>query len=97
MTVATVQEVEIVWIADSGGKRRPEKNYAMQQAPGGGQVIAVDLQGQVLSQLAKSALGVYEENFYAPAASAVDKNTGDLWVADGYGQSLIHKYDRSGL
>jgi DNA-binding beta-propeller fold protein YncE len=96
LSVATVEAIEMVWIADNGRKRRPEQNYAMQQAPGGGQVVAVDLQGQVLSRLAKPALGVYEENLYAPTASAVDKDTGDMWVADGYGQSLVHKYDRSG-
>ncbi len=96
LTVLRVGGLELVWIADNGRKRRPAQNYAMQQAPGGGQVVAVDLRGRVVERLAKPQLRIYEDNFYAPTATAADETTGDLWVADGYGQSMVHKFDRSG-
>jgi hypothetical protein len=37
---------------------------------------------------------------YAPTATAVDEErlagSGDVWVADGYGSSLVHRFDSSG-
>jgi hypothetical protein len=37
---------------------------------------------------------------YCPCGTAVDEErlggTGDVWVADGYGSSLVHRFDKSG-
>lgn len=33
---------------------------------------------------------------WSPTAVAVIEETGDVWVADGYGQDLVHRFDMSG-
>lgn len=33
---------------------------------------------------------------YAPTGVAVDERDGSLWVADGYGQGLVHRFTRDG-
>jgi hypothetical protein len=38
---------------------------------------------------------------YCPCGSAVDEQrfggSGDIWVADGYGSSLVHRFDKNGI
>jgi len=45
-------------------------------------------------------LPIYEDGVYSPTAVAVFDDplggNGDVWVADGYGQSYLHRYDRNG-
>lgn len=87
---------EVLWIADIGRKRRPERNYENAISPHGGQVIAVDLEGHVLAKLPRPDIRAYEDRLFAPTMLDIEPDTGNIWVADGYGQSLVHRYDRSG-
>ena len=65
-----------------------------------GQVLKMDLEGKVLASLEKPDLDVYREGMYSPTWVAVNEErhggNGDIWVADGYGQSYVHRYDKSG-
>ena len=91
---------ELLWIADNGRKRQPAIGY---EYPGGGtrgQVLKMDLEGNVLASLEQPDLDVYREGMYSPTWVAVNEErhggNGDVWVADGYGQSYVHRYDSSG-
>jgi hypothetical protein len=50
--------------------------------------------------LERPDLPVYQEGKYSPTSVAVDEprfgGSGDIWVADGYGQHRVHHYDRHG-
>lgn len=78
---------DLLWLADNG-------------AAGPAQVIKVDLNGRTLERLERPDLPCYREGRYAPTAVAVHEarfgGNGDVWVADGYGQSIIHRYDAQG-
>lgn len=50
----------------------------------------VDLDGHLLQELADPGAG------WSPTAVAVVEETGDIWVADGYGKSLVHRFDSRG-
>ena len=91
---------ELLWIADNGRKRQHTIGY---EYPGGGtrgQVLKMDLEGNVLASLQRPDLEVYREGMYSPTWVAVNEErhggNGDVWVADGYGQSYVHRYDKSG-
>ncbi|MDE0824001.1 MAG: hypothetical protein OSB07_08555, partial [Dehalococcoidia bacterium] len=60
----------------------------------------MDLEGNVLASLTRPNLDVYQEGMYSPTWVAVNEErhggNGDVWVADGYGQSYVHRYDKSG-
>ena len=60
----------------------------------------MDLEGNVLASLTRPNLDVYQEGMYSPTWVAVNeerhRGNGDVWVADGYGQSYVHRYDKSG-
>jgi DNA-binding beta-propeller fold protein YncE len=87
---------DALWIADVGRKRRPHDGYANPSGLVRGQVVQVDPRGRVLARLEPPPLPVYETTSYSPTGTAVDPNGGDVWVADGYGASLVHRYDRHG-
>lgn len=94
LTLAGEAGAEILWIADIGSKRAPALNYANVRAPGGGRVIAVDLRGNVVAQLPRPDHPAYREGVYAPTVAAVDAD--GVWVADGYGEGFVHRFDNAG-
>jgi hypothetical protein len=56
--------------------------------------------GQIVTILPKPSVDVYREGNYSPTLVAVDEEryggSGDIWVADGYGESYVHRYDKPG-
>ena len=100
ITLVNESGQDLLWIADNGRKRLPGLGY---DYPGGetrGQVLKMDLQGNILARLIRPHLDVYREGMYSPTWVAINEESyggnGDVWVADGYGQSYVHRYDRSG-
>ena len=91
---------ELLWIADNGRKRHPSVGYDYPDGETRGQVLKMDLEGKVLASLERPDLDVYREGLYSPTWVAVNEErhggNGDVWVADGYGESYLHRYDRSG-
>jgi DNA-binding beta-propeller fold protein YncE len=67
-------------------------------------VVKMSLDGEILSELPtprrepESPPGMMGE--YCPCGTAVDEErfggNGDIWVADGYGSSLVHCFDKHG-
>lgn len=67
-------------------------------------VIKMTLDGEIRSELplppmdSNSPAGMMGQ--YCPCGTAVDEErfggTGDIWVADGYGASLVHRFDSRG-
>jgi len=93
---------ECLWVADPGTKMRkaPDNSYQRDVAPGQGQVVKFGLDGKEVASLARPPHGAYENGFFAPTAVAVNETrhggNGDVWVADGYGESLVHRYRADG-
>ena len=85
---------DVLWIADIGMKRSPASNYATVRADRQGQVVAVDLRGNVVQRLPRPRHPAYHEGFYAPTVAALDRDA--VWVADGYGEGYVHRYDTAG-
>lgn len=79
--------VEVFWVADNGHKYVPATPvYADHRVAA--RLLAVDLAGVVRMELEAP------QGEWSPTAIAVHGDT--VWVADGYGQSLLHAFDRSG-
>ena len=67
-------------------------------------VVKMTLDGEIRSELPippmdpKLSPGIMGQ--YCPCSSAVDEErfggNGDVWVADGYGSSLVHRFDKHG-
>lgn len=58
------------------------------------------LKGDVVQSLPKPSHSAYEAGRYVPTWAAVNEvrhgGNGDIWLADGYGSSLVHRYDAAG-
>ena len=58
------------------------------------------LTGDVVQRISKPDYPKYSEAAYIPTWAAVNEirngGNGDIWIADGYGCSLIHRYDATG-
>lgn len=84
LNLVTERGVEFLWLTDEHS----------------GEVVKTTLDGEFVQSLQKPALKIYEQGRYSPTWVAVNEKrfggSGDIWVADGYGMSVIHRYDASG-
>ena len=93
---------EYLWIADNGQKRqhRLGYEYPSRTGPYAGQVVKTTLDGEILFTLPKPDLAIYRQGNYAPTFVAVNDErhggNGNVWVADGYGESYVHRYSKTG-
>ncbi|HEY9290251.1 MAG TPA: hypothetical protein VIP98_03125 [Microlunatus sp.] len=94
--------IDHVWIADNAVKsvRLPDGGYGRAASDTPGQVVKVDLEGNLLQKLATPPRPEYDQGIYSPTTVAVDETrlggSGDIWVGDGYGQSLVHRFAADG-
>ena len=80
---------EGIWIGDVGFKRHvsgPE----FETERTSGRVVLVDDAGRVRRELDDPGEG------WSPTAVTVLEESGDIWVADGYGKSLVHRFAADG-
>ncbi|HUH14292.1 MAG TPA: hypothetical protein VML35_00245 [Gaiellaceae bacterium] len=101
ITLVEEQGEERLWLADNGTKFRVEGSEVVPIRPaGGGSVVQADLDGRVLRRLPQPDHSEYAGTRYSPTSIAVDEHryggSGDIWVADGYGAHLVHRFDREG-
>lgn len=91
--------VEFLWVADCGLKVVPEDvpgGYGVHLPDPDGRTLKVCLSdGEVVRTLPKPEHELYATRPYLPTAVAVDPD-GYVWVADGYGASLLHRFDPDG-
>jgi DNA-binding beta-propeller fold protein YncE len=80
---------EGLWIDDVGFKRRV-RGPKFETERTTGRVVLVDLAGRLLRELNDPG------SDWSPTSVAVIEETGDIWVADGYGQDLVHRFDKKG-
>lgn len=85
---------ERLWVADPGMKARPDRHYAETQAPG--RVALVTLDGTIEREVGDPFFSSRTAGPWRPTSVAPIDDTGVVWVADGYGQSLLHLVDENG-
>ena len=65
-----------------------------------GDVVKKTLDGQTVMSLRQPDLPVYREGRYSPTSVAVNEErcggNGEVWVADGYGESYVHRFSKAG-
>ena len=61
----------------------------------GGWVAKLTLDGKIIQTIEKPDLPVYQNVRYSPTWVAVNPTNGDIYVADGYGSNLVHRYTRA--
>jgi hypothetical protein len=102
MTLVKEGDTEFLWMADNGSKRRSSLDYEYppDAQKTSGRVVKMDLEGRILKELPKPDDPGYQRTRFSPTSVAVDEErlggTGDVWVADGYGLSLVHRFDKGG-
>jgi hypothetical protein len=100
LTLSTQGLTQSIWIADNGRKRDPGYNYDYVPDPLQSKVVRVSMAGIVEMELFEPAVpGLQGDDFSATSVIAFDEHlggNGDIWVADGYGKSLVHRYNADG-
>ena len=100
MAIAKEGDTEYLWIADNGVKNAKETDYKWMPEGKTGQVVKMTLDGQTVLKLPSPDLPVYRQGRYNPTWVAVNEErhggNGDVWVADGYGLSYVHRYRKDG-
>ena len=66
-----------------------------------GEVIKTAIDGKAKLSIQKPEISLYNDKEYSPTWVAVFEDrfggNGDIWVADGYGLNLIHRYSKEGI
>lgn len=73
---------DYIWICDPG-----------EQAPG--KVVKVNMRGEIVDELKPPVASPLSKEKWRPTSVAVTED-GDIWIADGYGLSLVHRYSPNG-
>jgi len=98
MTFARFGDQMNLWVADPGAKRSPDMKYEYPPGARKGQAAKLDDDGNIVQSILAPGLPIYDGGVYSPTAVAVFDDplggNGDVWVADGYGQSYLHRYDK---
>jgi hypothetical protein len=92
---------EYLWVADCGLRLRPKADSTSGYEPWipkpAGCVLKVDLvTGAVVTELAVPRHELYDSGAKYLPTSIAPTTSGDVWVADGYGASLLHRFGPSG-
>ena len=101
LTLVKEGGAEYLWIADNGAKRRPSTGFEYPaEGKVTGQVVKKTLDGETLMKLDTPPVSAYQVGDYKPTWVAVNEErhggNGDVWVADGYGASQVHRYTKEG-
>ncbi|MEX0655577.1 MAG: hypothetical protein WD534_14690 [Phycisphaeraceae bacterium] len=81
LTLVDHDGVEHLWLTDQNS----------------GEVVKTTLAGETVLSIDKPDHPAYAEGGnYVPTWAAESPTNGDIYVADGYGSSLVHRYDRTG-
>ena len=102
ITVAQEEGQEVIWIADNGAKRESKNFYEYPPGFGSksGRVFKCIFGGEEILELDFPKHSAYKANRYSPTSVAVDEisqgGSGDIWVSDGYGANLVHRYSNDG-
>ena len=88
---------ERLWVADIGLIAKPDSAGSYRyETTGEGQVVCFDLHGKRLYQFPRPESPSYLSGNYMPTAVAVDTCHRKIWIADGYGTSLVHRFSFEG-
>jgi hypothetical protein len=101
ITLVDEQGEELLWIADTGVKLYGGgTELDIRRVSPSGQVALVGLDGSTRRSLPTPPHPVYGDTEFRPTAVAVDElragGSGEVWVADGYGASLVHRFSPDG-
>ncbi len=96
---------ERLWIADNGdlAVRRSQGHYEYEPAEGEtlhGSVVELTLDGEEVRRIGPPPHLAYLSGSFCPTDMVIDESrlggSGDIWIADGYGQNFVHRYDQHG-
>ena len=101
ITATAEAGVGYLWVADVGARCDPDHGYAELPSPPVPRVVKIDEAGDVVAELAAPPLAAYRGGQrYLPTSVAVFEErlggNGDIWLADGYGANLVHRYGWDG-
>jgi len=80
MTLVEENGKEYLWLTDQDSK----------------QVVKTTLTGEIVQSLPQPSHKAYEEGDYVPTWVAVNPENANIWVADGYGCNLVHRFNKVG-
>ena len=100
MSIASEGDGEVLWIGDTGRKRLAEINYDYPDDAKPSEAVKLDFAGNAMMRIGQPDLDIYTDGPFSVTSVAVHQEkhggNGDIWVADGYGQSWVHRYTKDG-
>jgi len=93
---------EVLWIADNGVRYERGAGGGYEEIAGTSppRVVKMTLRGQHLLSITAPDIESYRTGTFSPTLVAVNEEAyggnGDVWIADGYGCHLVHRFDKFG-
>ena len=99
ITLVVEDGQEYLWLADASVGKTAAAGYSPPEGSTSA-VVKVGTDGRIAASLVRPPHPAYDAGHYRPTCAAVAEErlggNGDIWVADGYGESYVHRYDRHG-
>lgn len=83
ISFGTHEGTACLFVVDTGNKPVPPRKSE-------GMILRCSLDGDVQQSFGRKDLGYRDDEGFSPTACAQDPETGNLWIADGYGSSRVH-------
>lgn len=85
-----------LWLADVGSRLWIRAGASQSTGSGQGRVAILDLERGAWSEAEPPRHPAYPDSPYKPTHVTIDPGGDDVWIADGYGAHLVHRYGRDG-
>lgn len=102
LRIAEEDGAEVLWIADNGSRRerRADGTYPKVDGAAPPRAVKMSLEGEHLMSIGAPDIPAYQSGTFSPTGIAIDEaalgGTGDIWIADGYGESYVHRFRQNG-
>lgn len=93
LSLSVENDEEFIWVTDAGKRREPHGKYGYPILKDG-KVVKYNLNGDKILEIEKISIPSYQEDtYFSPTVCTSNPENGDLWITDGYGQHLIHRFN----
>jgi hypothetical protein len=102
IVTSNLSGAEVIAVADPGHRFVEDPANAAEYTDhfSPGRAVILNRDGSILLELECPPLPAYAHGSWRPTSIALDDShhtgSGDIWVADGYGASLVHRFEASG-
>lgn len=98
--ICLTRDFNLIGVADPGWRMNQTNRQNYEPIWSSGRAVILNkFTGELVLELPQPELPIYKDKIWRPTSISIDltpHSSGAIWVADGYGESLVHRFDWHG-